>query len=255
MEKASWPAGKTATMYELVPKSQDMKEKCVVGTNQDATSTRRWDLSQGPRTQGYPRLQNQIKIENRVGKVTSGPWRPWFILEHQWRIYMLVCQTNQYTYYIAYCYLFISLSHRLYISRELCFVHFQSLSGLVGTTESGWCRIFCSSLSSLGAGMLQTSSLQRFVHLQRHFGSSLTTDWIWRFLSKTSRVGGHQAYTAYTNDGVIVRHVIKTHQTSSNIFDSQLILQPLMRMCWLCHLLQMGSATSLSRCKKIIVAT
>ena len=51
------------------------------------------------------------------------------------------------------------------------------------------------------------------------------------FFQKPSRVGGHQAYTAYTNDGVIVRHVIKTHQTSSNIFDSQLILQPLMRMC------------------------
>lgn len=54
MEKASWRAGKTATMYELVPKSQDMKEKCVVGTNQDATSTRKWR---------YPRLQNQIKIK------------------------------------------------------------------------------------------------------------------------------------------------------------------------------------------------
>ena len=52
MEKASWRTGKTAIMYDLVQniKSQDLSKTvfCVAGANQDATSTRRCDLSQDP---------------------------------------------------------------------------------------------------------------------------------------------------------------------------------------------------------------
>ena len=53
MEKASWRAGKTAIMYDLYStniRSQDLSKTvfCVAGANQDATSTRRCDLTHDP---------------------------------------------------------------------------------------------------------------------------------------------------------------------------------------------------------------
>jgi hypothetical protein len=52
MEKASWRAGKMAIMYDFVQISNHKiwvkPTFCIAGANQDATSTRRCDLSQDP---------------------------------------------------------------------------------------------------------------------------------------------------------------------------------------------------------------
>ena len=75
-EKVSWRAGKTTITFDLVKNKLNSGyskiEFRVAGANQDATSTRRCDLSQDPSTNNakHPQIQRHpLPISERWGKV------------------------------------------------------------------------------------------------------------------------------------------------------------------------------------------